>query len=312
MKKYLLFLTASLTLTVSYGQSSFVFVDSTGTWSVATTFPHGSSQFPNFVETTTKTYGFKGDTLINSVLWRQMFSTPDTNFSSSPNLKAVGYARAVNNLVLFIDTLADLDTIYDFNLQVGDSVFYNFIYDSAYIHVSKVDSVVISGNIHKRFFFTEPAIPSTFTYLGEIWLEGIGSLHGPLNSRYPHLRQTSVPDSVILTCYKSDTIMWSNPYYNACNTNILLSNKDLAAVDNKVSIYPNPFPTQTTLQTANRLINASLTVYNSVGQTVKHVDNLAGQTVTFHRDNLPSGLYFVRLTQDGNTISSDKFVITDK
>ena len=79
-----------------------------------------------------------------------------------------------------------------------------------------------------------------------------------------------------------------------------------------LSIFPNPFSTQSTLRTAERLQNASLTIYNSVGQTVKCIDNLSGQTVLFQRDNSPSGLYFVRLTQDGNTISADKFVITDK
>jgi uncharacterized repeat protein (TIGR03803 family) len=78
------------------------------------------------------------------------------------------------------------------------------------------------------------------------------------------------------------------------------------------SVSPNPFSTQTVLQTDRRLTNASLIVYNSVGQTVRRVDNLAGGTIIFHRDNLPCGLYFVRLTQDGNTISADKFVITDK
>jgi|CXWL01.1.fsa_nt_gi hypothetical protein len=99
---------------------------------------------------------------------------------------------------------------------------------------------------------------------------------------------------------------YSNTIYN-CTEGINEQNLNEA-----ISIFPNPFNSQTTLQTAKYLINASLTVYNSVGQTVKRIDNLSGQTVLFHRYNLPSGLYFVRLTQDGNTISSDKFVITDK
>lgn len=79
-----------------------------------------------------------------------------------------------------------------------------------------------------------------------------------------------------------------------------------------VNLYPNPFSSQTTLLTDKVLKNASLTIFNSFGQTVKQIDNLSGQTIIFHRDNLPSGQYFVRLTQDGNIISVDKFVITDK
>jgi uncharacterized repeat protein (TIGR03803 family) len=77
------------------------------------------------------------------------------------------------------------------------------------------------------------------------------------------------------------------------------------------TIYPNPFSTQTTLQTDEIFKDATLTVYNLFGQTVKQIDNLSGQTIIFHRDNLPSGLYFIRIAQDNKTFSVDKLVITD-
>ncbi|MBI3502444.1 MAG: T9SS type A sorting domain-containing protein [Bacteroidetes bacterium] len=51
---------------------------------------------------------------------------------------------------------------------------------------------------------------------------------------------------------------------------------------------------------------------NCFGQTVKQIKNISGQTVVFSRDNLASGLYFVRLTQDSKIIAVDKFVIADK
>jgi len=78
------------------------------------------------------------------------------------------------------------------------------------------------------------------------------------------------------------------------------------------TISPNPFSTQTTLQTDNPLHNATLTVDNCFGQTVKQIKNISGQTIIFNRDNLASGLYFVRLTEENKTIAVDKLVITDK
>ncbi|TAL62558.1 MAG: T9SS type A sorting domain-containing protein [Bacteroidetes bacterium] len=78
-----------------------------------------------------------------------------------------------------------------------------------------------------------------------------------------------------------------------------------------LSVYPNPFSTETALQTDKISKDATLTVYNSFGQHVKHIDNLSGQTITLHRDNLPSGLYFIRLTQDNKTFTTHKLVITD-
>jgi hypothetical protein len=81
---------------------------------------------------------------------------------------------------------------------------------------------------------------------------------------------------------------------------------------NAMSLFPNPFSTQTTLQIDQSFKNASLTVYNLFGQIVKQIDNISGETIIFHRDDLPSGLYLVRLTEKNKTIAVDKLVITDK
>lgn len=78
-----------------------------------------------------------------------------------------------------------------------------------------------------------------------------------------------------------------------------------------IEIYPNPFATQTTLRTDNLLQNATLMVDNYLGQTVAQIKNINGQTITLYRDNLPSGLYFVHLTQDNQVIATKKLIITD-
>lgn len=79
-----------------------------------------------------------------------------------------------------------------------------------------------------------------------------------------------------------------------------------------ITIFPNPFSVQTTLHSGKSFKDASLIVYNSLGQTVKRIDNLSGQDVILNRNNLPGGLYFIRITQDSKLISADKFVIVDK
>jgi len=78
------------------------------------------------------------------------------------------------------------------------------------------------------------------------------------------------------------------------------------------TISPNPFSTQTTLRTDNLFRSATLTACNSFGQTVKQIKNISGQTVVFYRDNLPSGLYFIRITQYNKTVATGKLVIADK
>lgn len=124
--------------------------------------------------------------------------------------------------------------------------------------------------------------------LGNFWMFG-GNLNG--------------------TLYYND--MWKFHSYTPCMTCQTVGLNDIISND-QIKIYPNPFSTQTTLQTDNFFHNAILTVYNSFGQTVKQIKNISGRAVILSRDNLPSGLYFVRLTEENKTIAVDKLVITDK
>ena len=80
---------------------------------------------------------------------------------------------------------------------------------------------------------------------------------------------------------------------------------------NDIAIFPNPFSSTTTLKTTNNFRNATLTVYNSYGQAVKQIKNISGKTVTLHRDNLPSGLYFLQLTENNKVIATSKLIIAD-
>jgi len=81
--------------------------------------------------------------------------------------------------------------------------------------------------------------------------------------------------------------------------------------ENHISAFPNPFIRQTTLQTDMFSKNANLIIYNSLGQQIKQLNNITGQTFTLQRDNLTSGLYYLRLIQDNQTIATGKLIITD-
>ena len=109
-------------------------------------------------------------------------------------------------------------------------------------------------------------------------------------------------------------------FNNICNLlyldNLTLSTipvgiENLISNENVVSVFPNPFTTETTFKTDEAFKDATLEVYNSVGQTVKQIKNISGKTVTLFRDNLPSGLYYIRMRQDSKVIASEKLLITD-
>lgn len=81
--------------------------------------------------------------------------------------------------------------------------------------------------------------------------------------------------------------------------------------DQVISIYPNPFSMESTLETGQVLRGTTLTLCNSFGQTVKQINNIRGQKVIINRENLASGLYFIQLIDENKILSTNKLIITD-
>jgi hypothetical protein len=82
--------------------------------------------------------------------------------------------------------------------------------------------------------------------------------------------------------------------------------------NDKWTIYPNPFSEQAILWTDDGFRDATLTIFNHLGQKVKEIRAVSGQTVTLLRDNLPSGLYFIQLAEEGKPLSTKQLVIMDE
>jgi hypothetical protein len=91
------------------------------------------------------------------------------------------------------------------------------------------------------------------------------------------------------------------------------SNALVNEIENSMNliISPNPFSTESTLQTTESLNNATLAVENYLGQMVLKMDNVNGQSVIISRENLASGLYLISLTQESKIIATGKLVVTD-
>lgn len=158
------------------------FSNSTARWNVINTIIDSSPYDPNFIGVNTTVYGFKGDTSISNQKWLKMFSTSDSSFLT--NLKFEGYIYSNNNIVLFSHKGNTIDTLYDFNINYNDSVYFDFpvnIRPKQYIKAKLIDSVTFVNDQYKQISFNEPTGPSAFDELEETWIQGIGSVHGPLH-----------------------------------------------------------------------------------------------------------------------------------
>lgn len=82
--------------------------------------------------------------------------------------------------------------------------------------------------------------------------------------------------------------------------------------NNDLIISPNPFSLSTTIRSGKIFRNGTMTIYDALGQRVKFIENISGQTFTLLRDNLSSGLYFMRMTEKNEFFTIEKLIITDK
>lgn len=292
MKKHLLLIAVSLSLTVAYGQTNVYhpFPDSNALWQrhCFHTVTGNSS---------TCQYNVTGeDTLIGAYIYKKIFRETDFVYAFRQDIAAKKvFAATLFSSPPWMDYL-----LYDFSLAVGDTFSARPLAncDSNSI-VTSIDSLLIGSSYRKRINLVDGTngVPVSI-------IEGIGSTAGPVE-------WSCFEVGCYLCKYEDDSTSF---IYNNCS--LVGINEETDRIS-KYSILSNPFSTQTTFQFEEHLINACLTVYNSVGKKVVQIKDINGQTITLNRDNLPSGLYFVRLTEENNphnhrAITIEKLLITNK
>lgn len=81
--------------------------------------------------------------------------------------------------------------------------------------------------------------------------------------------------------------------------------------ETNLAFYPNPFSSQAFIEVQNPLQCATLILENIYGQKVIEINNISGKKLVFDRADLPSGVYFVKLYQDNETLAIKKIMIED-
>jgi len=308
MKKYLLiFLAFILMITVSYGQTNIYhpFPDSNAFWGV-----DGRNIFYSY--RLNSRYGLNGDTILNGKTYSKVYSLFDSTLTNTLSTYFAAIREQDKRVYTVIENAPE-EILYDFNLSEGDTITFHY---SLFFHepqnfsriVTQVDSVqLFNGEYRKRFHFD----PIGYNSMPDEVIEGIGSviwqgLFNPLiNDAYTN------GDVYSFECFKqNETIIFlNNPECDHCFCNLLTGIKKTEK-EEIISLSPNPFSVQTTLQTASYLNNATVTIFNTYGQQLKQMTNLSGQTITLNREGLPGGLYFLQLAQNNRILLTAKLIIT--
>jgi hypothetical protein len=310
MKHLLLSLIIFLTANVSHGQSNsyHAFPDS-AFWRVDM---HCQYAQTNCDEYYYYAYHFGGDTLLNGSMHKKIMrdSVVLVGIGGPPCLlfpwaSFTGYMGAlkedpINNKTFLVWPGHSNDTLlYDYNLTIGDTL-KGFLSNNCIMTVTTIDSVLLGAEYRKRWNF------NTCNEGPGYIIQGIGSQNGLIerinSSGFCFSQLVCVNDSNNFMFYVNSSAVGCYLIFTELNPKIHTSD---------FTIYPNPFSRHTTIQTEVYLNNATLTLHNLQGQTVKKINHIYGHTITLDRDNLPCGLYFLKLTQENKVIATKKVVITD-
>ncbi len=303
MKKYLLVLPILLlTYKIVNSQSNVYhpFPDTNAIW-IGTSWYNVGGTGPCLVTNDYNLY-ISGDTIIGIYSYHKLYRNGYNSSSMCPQPGYYYYGiyagafrqdNANKKIYLFengTDTLA-----YNFNLNVGDTLPWTCLSIGYNNYIQSIDSVLIESQYHKRFWLN-----NNYAAL----IEGVGSSLGAFARIAP-----AFESGEDLWCLKiNNQTTWTSLNVNRCGLTSITEN---SIAENQILISQNPFSTETTLNSISDLKNATLTVYNSSGQQAKQMKTISGQTIIFHRDNLPNGLYFIRLTQENKVKMTSKLVIID-
>ena len=256
-------------------------------------------------------FGLNGDTTINGKLYHKVYSLRDSTLLN-PLSSYFAAIREEDKRIFTVVGNSGEQVLYDFNLTVGDTMrfHYSLMFHSPqefYRVVTNIDSTkLFNGEYRKRFVFNDG------NSLPDVVVEGIGSIYwmGLFN---PLINAAATNgDSFRFECFKqNETILFlNNPECDHCFCTFFTDKKEMASPV-KLSITPNPFFQQTTIRTDQYLSNATLSVYDALGQMMTQKTNLGGNIIVLERNNLLAGLYCLRITQDNKLICTGKFEIVN-
>jgi len=207
-------------------------------------------------------------------VWRY-FMNPTCPTDTDHYLEFHGGLREANKQVFYTTGTGPERLIYDFNLEVGDTVPDPSGYTSPssydWLVIQSIDSTLAFGSYRKRFII----------YNGQMIVEGIGSSRGLL---YPI--DLYVWDEYLSLCYAEQGVPLYASSGQTCDFDLTSSINDDNTLDNRVIVYPNPVASNSAFQmrfeqaeqrtiTLQRMDGSAVQTYQTNDQTFTSDQNLA-------------------------------------
>jgi hypothetical protein len=178
---------------------------------------------------------FSGDTLIGNKSYHKIYvpyiQKYITGTCTQTNFK--GYKGAIrqeieNKKVFFVPPSGTENLLYDFNLNVGDTLKGYIRPNWGEAKVIAIDSVMVGSEYRKRWKF--------YSYYNTYMIEGVGFTYGLIQHYYP-VSQTDADYYSIFCFNQNGQTLYPIPGYSCT---LITSSNLQVQVQDPVRVYPNP------------------------------------------------------------------------
>ena len=250
-------------------------------------------------------YLTRGDSTYNALQYTKYYYTSDTALSLGsqvylgmlrqdiPNKKIYGIKKGSQTEYL----------LYHFNLQLNDTLTVEPIdlicFPASYkLKVIHKDSVLLRGVFHQRMTLTDNAGGSS---LQDTWIEGIGSLIGPLTPGLFPYCATDVCSPKLLCQKQNGIFMYQDSIY-PCNYRCPTGIEKQSATESALYLYPNP--TEQYMEISSQGIGQirKISLYTLMGSELKsYSPEVLGENLKIDLGALEPGIYFVSVQSQKGT-----------
>ncbi len=246
----------------------------------------------------TEIFRISGDSLVEGTLYKKMM----VSYDSLSSWSLAGLLRAEDEKVYYIHPGYDEGLLYDFGLQKGESAmvrsFFCFSEDVP-VTVMDIDTVVYMGVERKRWLLGEDG------WAYDIWVEGIGSLSGPLYTRYGYCIVCPVWE--LLCAYQTDEKIYMHSDYQICYfSSVGIDESDFGA---DVRLFPNPVSRGQKVQLTNSAVGSVISMYSATGVLYGRFAVDGTGSLVIETERLNPGLFTLVFTSPSGSVRSLKLLV---
>jgi hypothetical protein len=246
----------------------------------------------------TEIFRITGDSLVEDVLYKKMMVSHDSLSSWS----LAGLLRAEDEKVYYIHPGYDEGLLYDFGLQKGESAmvrsFFCFSEDVP-VTVMDIDTVEYMGVERKRWLLGEDG------WAYDIWVEGIGSLSGPLYTRYEYCIVCPVWE--LLCAYQTEEKIYMHSDYQICYfSSVGIDESDFGA---DVQLFPNPVNIGQKVQLTTAAAGSLISLYSATGALYGRFTVDGTGSLEIETGRLNPGIYTLVFTSPSGSVRSLKLLV---